>query len=101
MRTRRVALIALATLFGSCMDQGPTGSHSRTGFLSDGLGLPAVRFSEIHYDNVGTDVGEAIEISGPAGTDVTGWQVVLYNGSGGAAYGTTTPCHKQAESTHK
>ena len=30
--------------------------------------LPATRFSEIHYDNVGTDAGEAIEIEGPAGT---------------------------------
>ena len=52
--------------------------------------LPTVRFSEIHYDNTGTDVGEAIEISGPAGTDVTGWQVVLYNGTGGASYDTKT-----------
>lgn len=47
-----------------------------------------VRFSEIHYDNTGTDVGEAIEVSGPAGTDLTGWSVVLYNGNGGAAYDT-------------
>ena len=51
---------------------------------------PVVRISEFHYDNVGTDVGEAVEISGPAGTDLTGWQLVLYNGSGGAPY-TTTP----------
>jgi hypothetical protein len=36
------------------------------------------------------DAGEAIEISGPAGTDVTGWQVVLYNGTGGASYDTKT-----------
>lgn len=42
--------------------------------------LPAVRFSEIHYDNFGTDVGEAIEIEGPANTDLTGWSIVLYNG---------------------
>ncbi len=48
----------------------------------------AVFFSEIHYDNVGTDAGEAIEIAGPAGTDLTGWSVVLYNGSGGASYDT-------------
>jgi DNA/RNA endonuclease G (NUC1) len=46
----------------------------------------AVRISEIHYDNTGADVGEAIEISAPAGTDLTGWQVVLYNGNGGASY---------------
>ena len=26
-----------------------------------------VRFSEIHYDNAGTDAGEAIEVSAPAG----------------------------------
>ena len=53
-------------------------------------GLPAVRVSELHYDNTGTDAGEAIEVSGPAGTDLTGWQLVLYNGSGGAPYTTTT-----------
>jgi len=50
--------------------------------------LPAVRFSEVHYDNVGVDVGEALEIEGPAGTDVSGWSVVLYNGSNGTAYDT-------------
>lgn len=48
---------------------------------------PAVRISEIHYDNFGTDVNEAVEIEGPAGTDVTGWKIVLYNGNGGVVYG--------------
>lgn len=43
-------------------------------------GLPAVRFSELDYDAPGTDFNEAIEIEGPAGTDLTGWSVVLYNG---------------------
>jgi DNA/RNA endonuclease G (NUC1) len=52
--------------------------------------MPSVRFSELHYDNTGTDAGERIEISGPAGTDVTGWQVVLYNGNGGASYNSQT-----------
>jgi len=47
-----------------------------------------VFINEIHYDNVGTDVGEAIEIAGPAGTDLSGWSLLLYNGSGGAVYGT-------------
>ena len=46
--------------------------------------------SEIHYDNSGADSGEAIEIEAPVGFDLTGWQIVLYNGTGGAAYGTTT-----------
>jgi len=45
-----------------------------------------VFINEIHYDNDGTDAGEAIEIAGPAGTDLTGWDVVLYNGNGGAIY---------------
>src|SRR5204862_6228522 len=50
----------------------------------------SVHFSEIHYDNVGTDTGEAIEVFGPAGTDLTGWTIVLYDGNGGVTYGTTT-----------
>jgi len=48
----------------------------------------AVFINEIHYDNTGTDAGEAIEIAGPAGTDISGWTVVLYNGSNGAVYDT-------------
>ena len=48
-----------------------------------------VFINEIHYDNTGTDTGEAIEIAGPAGTDLTGWSVVLYNGNGGVVYDTT------------
>ena len=51
-------------------------------------GLPAVRFSELHYDNFGTDAGEAIEVEGPAGTSLTGWSIVLYNGNGGLQYNT-------------
>ncbi|NUQ83926.1 MAG: ExeM/NucH family extracellular endonuclease [Anaerolineales bacterium] len=47
-----------------------------------------VFINEIHYDNTGTDAGEAIEIAGPAGTNLTGWSIVLYNGSGGATYDT-------------
>jgi hypothetical protein len=48
----------------------------------------AVFINEIHYDNTGTDAGEAIEVAGPAGTDMTGWSIVLYDGSGGAPYDT-------------
>lgn len=46
--------------------------------------------NELHYDNVGTDNGETVEVEGAAGTNVTGWLVVLYNGSGGAPYNTQT-----------
>ncbi|NOY56043.1 MAG: ExeM/NucH family extracellular endonuclease [Actinobacteria bacterium] len=48
----------------------------------------SVFINEIHYDNTGGDTGEAVEVAGPAGTDLTGWSIVLYNGSGGANYGT-------------
>ncbi|WP_225755266.1 ExeM/NucH family extracellular endonuclease [Actinotalea sp. Marseille-Q4924] len=47
-----------------------------------------VFINELHYDNASTDVNEFVEVAGPAGTDLTGWSVVLYNGNGGAAYGT-------------
>lgn len=50
--------------------------------------LPSIRLSELHYDNVGTDVNEAVEVEGPAGTDLAGWTVVLYNGNGGVPYDT-------------
>lgn len=45
------------------------------------FGQTSVFINEVHYDNSGTDTGESIEIAGPAGTDLTGWSVVLYNGS--------------------
>jgi len=48
----------------------------------------SVFFNEIHYDNTGLDTGEAIEIAGPAGTNLAGWSILLYNGNGGASYGT-------------
>jgi hypothetical protein len=41
----------------------------------------SVFVNEIHYDNASTDAGEAIEIAGPAGTNLSGWQLVLYNGA--------------------
>ena len=48
----------------------------------------SVFVNEIHYDNTGTDTGEAIEIAGPAGTNLAGWSAVLYNGSVGSPYNT-------------
>nr|WP_280740575.1 Calx-beta domain-containing protein [Sphingomonas kaistensis] len=73
----------------------PTGGAS----LGDGVGIgtitnddlppPAnVFINEINYDPAGTDTGEFIEVAGVAGTDLTGWSLVLYNGNGGGVYGT-------------
>ena len=41
------------------------------------LAQPTVFINEIHYDNTGTDAGEFIEIAGPAGTDLSGYSIVL------------------------
>jgi len=45
-----------------------------------------VFISELHYDNVGTDADEFVEVSGPAGTNLSGYTLLLYNGNGGASY---------------
>ena len=59
-------------------------------FLS--AGYPAwgqsVFINEIHYDNLGTDAEEVLEVAGPAGTDIKGWSLVLYNGKNGMPYRT-------------
>ena len=44
--------------------------------------------NEIHYDDNSTDDNEAVEIAGPAGTNLSGWTIILYNGNGGASYAT-------------
>jgi predicted extracellular nuclease len=52
-------------------------------------GSPSVFINEIHYDNAGTDTGEFIEIAGPAGTDLSTYSLVRYNGAtpaNGVAY---------------
>ncbi|TGX53934.1 hypothetical protein E5A73_07300 [Sphingomonas gei] len=49
-----------------------------------------VFINEIHYDNAGADSGEFVEIAGAAGTDLTGWKIILYNGANGQSYSTVT-----------
>ena len=65
---------------------GITGSRAQ--------GTPTVFINEIHYDNTGTDANEFIEIAGPAGTNLAGYSLVLYNGEGtapGQSYNTLAP----------
>ena len=45
-----------------------------------------VFINEIHYDNSGSDKNEAIEIAAPTSTDLTDWDIILYNGGNGKAY---------------
>lgn len=78
-----VGSLSLLSLLAGCAQDAPvvTPAFSQN---------PAPVFiNELHYDNAGTDAGEAVEIAGPAGTDLTGWRIVRYNGTGGAPY--TTP----------
>ena len=42
--------------------------------------------NEIHYDNSGGDINEFVEIAGAAGTDLHGFDLVLYNGNNGSSY---------------
>lgn len=52
-------------------------------------GLESTVFiNEFHYDNVGTDSGEFIEIANTMGTSLDGWSVVLYTGTSGRPYAT-------------
>ena len=55
------------------------------------MGTPMLAWiNEIHYDNLGNDVGEFIEIAGPAGTNLAEYSLFLYNGTGGGTYGSMT-----------
>ncbi len=54
-----------------------------------GAGGIVLFINELHYDNVGADVNEFVEVAGTAGLDLTGYSIVWYNGSNGASYGTT------------
>ena len=48
-----------------------------------------VFINEIHYDNTGADVGEGVEVAGPAGTDLSAYTLQPYNGNGGTPYAAT------------
>jgi hypothetical protein len=76
LRHRLLIGAALLSLFAGLIPAAPVRA------------LTTVFINEIHYDNTGTDAGEAIEIAGPAGTDLAGWSIVLYNGANGDVYDT-------------
>ncbi len=69
MSTLRLILVVLAGMWCSLRSAGQQ-----------------VFINEIHYDNEGNDAQEGIEIAGPAGTDLSSYSVVFYNGTGGVVY---------------
>ena len=74
---RNLSATALMSLFTFCLPD----------ILSAETSTP-IFINEIHYDNDGLDTGEFVEIAGPAGTDLTGWSIVFYNGANQSSYGT-------------
>ncbi|WP_261385115.1 ExeM/NucH family extracellular endonuclease [Vannielia litorea] len=71
-------------------DGTATGSADITVTVADVDETPstAPRINEFHYDNAGADTGEFVELRVDTGTDVTDLRIALYNGNGGAVYGT-------------
>ena len=49
---------------------------------------PVIFINEFHYDNIGADVNEFVEVAGTAGINLTDYQIILYNGNGGVVYDT-------------
>jgi uncharacterized protein len=78
-----VAALALAFVFFNFVSRSNVASMAPAPIPGSSS---TVFINEIHYDNTGTDTGEFIEIAGPAGTNLTGWRIELYNGAGGARY---------------
>ena len=76
--TLAAATVAAVTVSGLALAGPAVADHTASG----------VFISEIHYDNAGDDVGEAIEVQAPVGTDLAGWTLVLYNGSDSEEYDT-------------
>ncbi|AWI25947.1 hypothetical protein HYN49_08565 [Flavobacterium pallidum] len=60
---------------------------SSTPFASIGA-VPWI--NEFHYDNIGSDVNEFVEVIIPTTYAGTGFTLTFYNGSGGASYSTVT-----------
>ncbi|TDF34938.1 endonuclease I [Alteromonadaceae bacterium M269] len=56
---------------------------------SGGSNSTEVWINELHYDNNGSDTGEFVEVAGTAGTNLSGWKLLAYNGNGGRVYKTT------------
>jgi len=54
--------------------------------LSASTHSSTVFINEFHYDNIGTDSNEAVEIFGLANTLLDDWQLVFYNGNNGLVY---------------
>ena len=62
-------------------------SDDGTGETPGGGSSPTLWVNEFHYDNVGTDENEFIEVMGAAGIDLEGYSLALYSGGQTGNYG--------------
>ncbi|KAG1654829.1 hypothetical protein FOA52_009110 [Chlamydomonas sp. UWO 241] len=59
--------------------------------------LPGAFINEFHYDNVGTDTNEFVEVFLPAGADPSAYKLTLYNGGSTAAGKTYAPTNLSSQ----
>lgn len=71
---------------GAAAQHGLEGGHGSSTHHASASTKHGVFVSEFHYDNVGKDRGEAVEVEGPASTALTGYQLFFYNGQDGEVY---------------
>ncbi len=64
------------------------GNAYRVENVTAGTTAGDVWINEIHYDHVGTDTNEFIEVAGQAGVNLSSYSLLLYNGNGGTLYDT-------------
>ncbi|HYG11901.1 MAG TPA: Ig-like domain-containing protein, partial [Pyrinomonadaceae bacterium] len=85
-----VAALIIAQPFLPLQPQAIAQKRSKVNTITPSVAgsTSTVFINEILYDITGTDAGEFVEVAGPAGTNLSGWSIVLYNGNGGAAYDT-------------
>jgi hypothetical protein len=57
-----------------------------TPILAQATPMPNVFINEIHYDNIGGDSNEYVEIVSDTSIDLTDWSLWLYNGNNGERY---------------
>ncbi|MBX2929634.1 MAG: HYR domain-containing protein [Saprospiraceae bacterium] len=75
----------------NCPDDVPDPDPSVVTNVDDNCMIPCVTdpwINEFHYDNIGTDVNEFIEVAGPAGINLSVYTLYAYNGATGQFYNT-------------
>lgn len=81
LQINQFAILAILVLFVFISEKALAG-------VTNSISGTTVFINEIHYDNISTDVGEFVEVAGPAMTDLMGYSLLFYNGLNGAVYKT-------------